>query len=118
MEKKNWIKKNWQLILIVVLAIFGFSKCTQSCNRQGTINKQNVELTKLDSITKAQESQIQFLIKDTTDYLNQIRLFKGFDKTRTYTDSVNAENLKKQREQTQTIINQNQKLIQKVQKNK
>ena len=116
-KKTNWFKKNWQLVLIVILAIFSFSKCTQSCNRQSTINKQSKEISYLDSLSKSQEYNIQLLSKDTADYLNQIRMYKGFDKTRSYTDSINAENLKKQREQTQAIINQNKKLLEKT-KNK
>ena len=116
-KKTNWFKKNWQLILIVLFAIFGLSKCTQSCNRQSTINKQNKEISYLDSISKAQESTIQLLSKDTADYLNRIRMYQGFDRSRTYTDSINSENLKRQREQTQTIINQNEKLMKEVRKN-
>ncbi|MCH5167431.1 MAG: hypothetical protein J1F35_06000 [Erysipelotrichales bacterium] len=111
LKNKNWFKKNWKLILIIFLAIFSLSKCTQSCNRQSKINKQIKEISHLDSVVKIQENNIQLLSKDTADYLNQIRMYKGFDKTRSYTDSLNAENLKKQREQTQAIINQNNRLI-------
>ena len=110
----NKLKKNWQLIVIVLLLLFSVSKCTQSCNRQGLINKQTQQIEMLDSLCTSQDQMIQFLIKDTADYLNQIRMYQGFDKHRNYTDSINNANLQKQREQTQSLVNQNQSLIKKL----
>ena len=53
----EYIKKHWKNILLIVLLLFSLSKCTQSCNRAGTIDKmesENAELVvKKDSIIKA-----------------------------------------------------------------
>lgn len=46
MEK---IKKNWQIILIIVLILFSMSKCTTSCNRGGEIKKLNNKIEQMDS---------------------------------------------------------------------
>lgn len=57
----NKIKKNWKSILIVLLVLFSLNKCTVSCNRQGVIDKQNIEIVKQDSIIKAQNDSIRIL---------------------------------------------------------
>lgn len=49
MEK---IKKNWHIIVIVVLLLFGMSKCTQSCNRSTEINKNITTIEQKDSLIK------------------------------------------------------------------
>ena len=49
MEK---IKKNWHIIVIVVLLLFGMSKCTQSCNRSTEINKNIITIEQKDSLIK------------------------------------------------------------------
>ena len=53
------IKKNWKIILIVLLILFGMNKCTVSCNRSTTINKQQVELLQKDSIIKTQADSLK-----------------------------------------------------------
>lgn len=115
MEK---IKKNWKIIVIVLLFIFGLNKCTQSCNRQGVIDKQAIEIQQMDSTIKIQSTKIDFLQRDTTDYLNQIRMLQRFDTQRNYSDSINAANLAKQREQTDALVKQNQRIINKLNENK
>lgn len=55
------IKKNWKTILIIILVLFSLNKCTVSCNRQGVIDKQNVEIVKQDSLIKAQNDSIRIL---------------------------------------------------------
>ncbi len=57
----NKIKKNWKSILIVLLVLFSLNKCTVSCNRQGVIDKQNIEIVKQDSLIKAQNDSIRIL---------------------------------------------------------
>ena len=57
----NKIKKNWKTILIVLLVLFSLNKCTVSCNRQGIIDKQNIEIVKQDSLIKAQNDSIRIL---------------------------------------------------------
>jgi peptidoglycan hydrolase CwlO-like protein len=54
----EFIKKNWKIIVIVLLVLFGMNKCTVSCNRGTTINKQQIELVQKDSIIKAQNDSL------------------------------------------------------------
>lgn len=108
------IKKNWQIIVIVILLLFSMSKCTQSCNRQGIINEQSVKIEKLDSLNQINISRIQFLERDTTDYLNQIRMYQKFNNSRAYSDSINQVNMLKQREQTDALVRQTQNLVKKI----
>ena len=57
----EFIKKNWKIIVIVLLVLFGMNKCTVSCNRGTTINKQQIELVQKDSIIKAQNDSLNIL---------------------------------------------------------
>lgn len=54
----DFIKKNWKIILIVLLILFGMNKCTVSCNRGTKIDKQQIELVQKDSIIKAQNDSL------------------------------------------------------------
>lgn len=68
------IKKHWKMILIVLLIIFGMNKCTTSCNRSSTINKQTIVIDSLknraDSLVRvidlqnAEISQMNLRIND------------------------------------------------------
>lgn len=57
----DWIKQNWKIIVIVLLAIFSLSKCTQSCNRSTTINQKDIEIAALDSTVKVLNDSINSL---------------------------------------------------------
>lgn len=87
MEK---LKKNWYIIVIVILLIFSLSKCTQSCNRQTTIDKINVELVKKDSTIKVMNDSIVSLNHKidllTNDKTNQEKLVE------TQQDAINKIN--------------------------
>lgn len=54
-------KKHWKTILIIVLTVFGMSKCTTACNRSSTIDKQTVAIDSLkhrsDSLLKVTDMQ-------------------------------------------------------------
>lgn len=108
---KEFLNKNFKLILIVILLLFGMQKCTQSCNRQEKINALSEEVRMLDSVVDARDFTIVSLERDTMDYLNQIKMYQKFDARRSLTDSINAVNLKKQREQTDEIVRQQRNLI-------
>ncbi|MBO5005633.1 MAG: hypothetical protein J6D03_10540 [Clostridia bacterium] len=109
----NKIKKNWKNILLVVLLMFSLNKCTQSCNRSVKIDKLSTEVTVKDSMISSLDSQVKALVRDTTDYANQIRMYNKFGKQtdeyikqRNKTDSINAANIAKQKAQTDALIRQ------------
>jgi len=87
MEK---LKKNWYIIVIVILLIFSLSKCTQSCNRQTTIDKTNIELVKKDSTIRVMNDSIVSLNHKidllTNDKTNQEKLVE------TQQDAINKIN--------------------------
>ena len=114
------IKKNWKIILIIVLMVFGLNKCTQSCNRQTKIDEQTVKIEQLDSTLQDKNSEIVSLKRDTSDYLNRTRMYDKFGKQtddyirqRNYADSLNAVNSAKQKAQTEELIRQNRALLNK-----
>ena len=57
----EFIKKNWKMILIVLLVVFSLNKCTVACNRDTKINKQQTELVQKDSIIKVQADSLNIL---------------------------------------------------------
>lgn len=77
MEK---IKKNWHIIVIVLLLFFGLSKCTQSCNRSTTIDMNNKTIEQKDSVIKVLNDsivslnhQIDLLNNDNENYKENIK---------------------------------------------
>lgn len=55
------IKKYWREILLGIFVIFSLNKCTVACNRDTTINKQNIEISQKDSIIKIQSDSLNIL---------------------------------------------------------
>ena len=93
MEK---IKKNWQIIAIVLLLLFGMSKCTQSCNRSAEIDKNVVTIEKKDSFIK--------VLKDSVVTLNhKIDLLRN--------DKSNQEKLIESQKESINKINEARKNI-------
>ena len=73
----NYIKKNWQIILIVLLLLFGMNKCTVSCNRGNTIDKQQTEIVQKDSIIKVQSDSLNILKIRWTDAQTNQSTYQG-----------------------------------------
>lgn len=75
------IKKHIPLIAIIILLLFGMSKCTQSCNRSTQIDKQTIELTKRDSVINVLNDSIVSLNHKidllTNDKSNQEKLIES-----------------------------------------
>ena len=93
MEK---IKKNWHIIVIVLLLLFGMSKCTQSCNRSAEISKNIVTIEKKDSLIK--------VLKDSVVTLNhKIDLLRN--------DKSNQEKLIESQKESINKINEARKNI-------
>ena len=114
------IKKNWKNILIIILTIFSLNKCSHSCNKQIKIDEQTTKILQLDSTLQEKNYEIISLKRDTSDYLNRIRMYDKFGKQtdeyirqRNYTDYLNAINSAKQKAQTEELIRQNRELLQK-----
>lgn len=55
------IKKYWREILLGIFILFSLNKCTVACNRDTTINKQNIEISQKDSIIKVQTDSLNIL---------------------------------------------------------
>jgi cell division protein FtsB len=73
----NYIKKHWQIILIALLLLFGMNKCTVSCNRANTINKQQTEIVQKDSIIKVQSDSLNILKIRWTDAQKSQDTYQG-----------------------------------------
>lgn len=105
--------KNWKVVALVLFVFFALNKCTQSCNRANKICKLSKEIAMKDSIIEVKENQVKALVRDTTEYANQIRMYSKFGKQtdeyirqRNITDSINAVNVAKQKAQTDALIKQ------------
>lgn len=57
----NNITKRWNIIVIVILAVFSLSKCTQSCSRQTIINNKELTIYEKDSLLKVANDSINIL---------------------------------------------------------
>ena len=65
----DWLKNHWKEVLIGLLVIFGLNKCTQSCNRQTTIDEKVTEITVIENT----KDSIISVLNDSIGKLN-IRL--------------------------------------------
>lgn len=45
----DWLKNYWKEVVIGILVIFGLNKCTQSCNRQTTIDEKVSQITVIEN---------------------------------------------------------------------
>lgn len=48
------LKKNWKNIVLILLVLFSFSKCTSSCSRGKEIDRLNYQIVQMDSVITAQ----------------------------------------------------------------
>ena len=48
------LKRNWKNIVLILLILFSFSKCTSSCSRGKEIDRLNYQIVQMDSIITAQ----------------------------------------------------------------
>lgn len=90
------IKKHWKEILIVLLALFGLNKCTQSCNRDNKLTKANTELYSKDSIIKVYDDSIKNLNRTlndlSNDYNSSVQLVKEEKNRQWKLDSIERVN--------------------------
>ena len=48
------LKRNWKNIVLILLILFSFSKCTSSCSKGKEIDRLNYQIVQMDSIITAQ----------------------------------------------------------------
>ena len=65
----DWLKTHWKEVVIGLLVIFGLNKCTQSCNRQTTIDEKVSQITVIENT----KDSIINILNDSIGKLN-IRL--------------------------------------------
>lgn len=106
---KEKLKQNWKVIVIIVLALFSLSKCTQSCTRGGKVKAKTAVIDSLTTVIDSQALVINDLQKDTANYINQIKLYKDFDLRRAKNDSIHNVNMAAQQAQTDKLIQQQKK---------
>ena len=65
----DWLKTHWKEVVIGLLVVFGLNKCTQSCNRQTTIDEKVSQITVIENT----KDSIINILNDSIGKLN-IRL--------------------------------------------
>ncbi len=105
------LKKNWKMILIIFLILFGMNKCTVSCNRGSKLNKANKEIIVKDSTIKVMEDSIKSLNVTIANLTDKNGMLSEFNKKQSTADSLNRA---AQNEQMYTI----KKMINKINKKK
>lgn len=89
---KDFFKKRWQMVLIVLLFMFSLSKCTQSCNRSIEIDNLNTKYEQLDSIHKVDMNIAQDSIRVLNEHINIME--ERVSGLRNMNDAVSAERSK------------------------
>ena len=73
----EYIKDNWKIILIILLLLFGVSKCTSSCNRGNQIDKLNYQIVQMDSIITSNGIEMEKMNIKLDDAKSSIDSYKG-----------------------------------------
>lgn len=88
------IKKNWKVIVIILLTLMFMGKCTQSCNRDDKVKKLTLELAQRDSMIQKLNLEIMQNESDITSLEDLNNLLKENNKSmenQIYKkDSINA----------------------------
>lgn len=74
MKFKEYIQKNWKIIVIILLTLFSLSKCASSCTSNQKIKKLNTEIIVKDSIITSNNDSIKYLnlMLDNVQYQEQL----------------------------------------------
>lgn len=112
------LKRNWKNILLILLIIFSFSKCTSSCSRGRQIDRLNYQIEQRDSIITANGIELDKLSIRLNDAQTNIESYKGIATTnqQELVDKVSEltdENTKLTKENTR-LSNENSNLKTKV----
>lgn len=92
--KKNFLKRNWKNITIIILVLFSLNRCTVGCNRSYQIDEYYKKVKTLDSTINIQSNEIFKLKRDVIEYQNRLGIYDEFNKERNRQDSVANERLK------------------------
>lgn len=71
------LKANWKNIVLILLILFSFSKCTSSCSRGKKIDKLNYQIEQRDSIITANGIALDKLSTRLDDAQTSIDSYKG-----------------------------------------
>lgn len=71
------LKKNWKNIVLILLVLFSFSKCTSSCSRGKQIDRLNYQIEVRDSIINANGIELDKLNTRLGDAQTSIDSYKG-----------------------------------------
>ena len=71
------IKRNWKNILLILLILFSFSKCTSSCSRGKEIDRLNYQIVQMDSVITANGIELDKLNMRLDDAQTNIESYRG-----------------------------------------
>lgn len=71
------LKRNWKNILLIILVLFSFSKCTSSCSKGRQIEKLNYQIEQMDSVIVSNGIEIDKLSMRLGDAQTSIDSYKG-----------------------------------------
>lgn len=71
------LKRNWKNILLIILVLFSFSKCTSSCSKSRQIDKLNYQIEQMDSVIVSNGIEIDKLSMRLGDAQTSIDSYKG-----------------------------------------
>ena len=89
---KDYFRKNWQIIVIILLVLFGMSKCTRSCSRGQQIKTLNKEIVQKDSTITVYEDSIKYLNITKGNLSDQLSNEKSHNSNLTGVATTNIKN--------------------------
>lgn len=107
MNIKEYFQKHWQIIVIILLVMFGMSKCVRSCSRGQQIKTLNKEIVQKDSTITLYEDSIKYLNITKGNLSEQLSSEKSHNSNLT---GVAATNIKSQTVKLDSLTRENKLL--------
>ena len=104
MNIKEYFQKHWQIIVIILLVMFGMSKCVKSCSRGQQIKTLNKEIVQKDSTITLYEDSIKYLNITKGNLSEQLSSEKSHNTNLT---GVATTNIKSQTVKLDSLTNEN-----------
>ena len=92
MNIKEYFQNHWQIIVIILLVMFGMSKCVRSCSRGQQIKTLNKEIVQKDSTITLYEDSIKYLNITKGNLSEQLSSEKSHNTNLTGVASTNIKN--------------------------